>query len=149
MHNLHVDANPNMAKSGPLNCVIGPEAGKWSYITCFLCISGRYNVYVACEFLLWVQGMVYMVNWSSDKWAERWWQGIPHPVRGRKANWLHLILCLKVYLLLTCSTATPTDVIVDLGDAWGLRIWGLWGWTWCITLLICPYSCLVYSTIFL
>ena len=42
-------ANPNMAKSGLLNCVISPEAGKWSYIACFLCISGRYSVYVACE----------------------------------------------------------------------------------------------------
>src|SRR5260370_31644372 len=38
-----------MAKSGLLNCVIGPKAGKWSYIACFLCISGRYSVYVACE----------------------------------------------------------------------------------------------------
>ena len=45
---LHMVAWLNMARSGPLDCAIGPKAGKQSSIACLLYTSGRYDVYVAC-----------------------------------------------------------------------------------------------------
>ena len=52
---------PNTAESGPLDCVIGPIAGKRPYIACLLSLSDRYDVCIAYRILLQVQEPSYMI----------------------------------------------------------------------------------------
>src|SRR5258706_14173061 len=57
----------------PAQCLIGPQAGKWCYITCWMHVSCRYNVYVVFRFFFWVQEPVYADNQALYKLGGGWW----------------------------------------------------------------------------
>src|SRR5258706_6525841 len=83
-----------LAKYGQTWRTIGPKAGKQSHTAGLLYISGRYDVYVACGFLLQIWELSYRVHGGWDTWAKGW-QGTlrsPHSQwhrRNRPVMWIN------------------------------------------------------------
>ena len=103
-----------LAKYGQKWRTIGPKAGKRTHTAGLLYISGRYDVYVACGFLL---------QFGSCH-TESMGAGINGPKGGRAP--CNLPICNGMGKDYHCTqtiptthphhTAAPTNVIFDLGD---------------------------------